>query len=175
MVLSALTGWLIADFLAGVVHWWEDRVAYERDSLIGRHVVAPNRLHHRQPTAFLAADFVTRNWTTWLAAGVASLLWLALLGPSVVWAFATLGGMMSNEVHRWAHQPRGSTPLVRALQEMGLIQSVSHHAGHHRPGSEVRYCPLTNWLNPLLDELGLWARLEQFLTALGVRLSRGAA
>lgn len=175
MILQALGGWLIADFLAGVVHWWEDRVAHKSDGFIGRQVVAPNRLHHEQPTAFLAGSFIERNGTTWIAAGAVSALWLAALGPSIIWAFATLGGMMSSEVHRWAHLPRRVSLPVRVLQEIGLIQSVAHHAGHHRPGSEARYCTLTNWINPLLDELRFWGRLERLLAALGLRLSLGAA
>lgn len=175
MILSALCGWLLADFIAGIAHWWEDRVAHESDGFIGQQVVAPNRLHHRRPTAFLDQDFIARNWTTWLAVAAVSALWLALLGPSIVWAFATLGGAVSSEVHRRAHLPKRNPAVVCIAQEIGIIQSVSHHAGHHRPGSEVRYCPLTNWINPVLDELRFWSRLERLFAAAGVRLSKGDA
>ncbi len=174
-IVQAVAGWLLADFIGAFVHWWMDRVAFDSDTMMGRQVVAPNRLHHSDPTAFLAGDLFSRNSTTWAAVGVVSIVMLALTGPSVVWASATLGGLVMTEVHRMAHLPRQGGPLVRIAQEIGLIQSVRHHATHHKSPSDVRYCILTNWVNPVLDELRFWHRLERLLTRLGFRLSLGAA
>ena len=54
------------------------------------------------------------------------------------------------------------------LQEIGLLQSPVHHAGHHRPPSDRRYCVLTDWLNPVLDAVGIWALLERGLRRVGL-------
>ena len=161
IVAQAITGWLIADLVGGILHWMEDRVLTEQMPVLGRYVVGPNRRHHEHPMEFIGAGFVARNGTTWLAATAVSLVWIGLLGPSIVWAFATIGGLLSSQVHWLAHQPGRGGRVVRIAQEIGLLQSVAHHAGHHRPPSDRRYCVLTGWLNPVLDGVGLWAALER--------------
>lgn len=167
VIAKLLVGWLIADLLGGVVHWLEDRVLTERTPFLGATVVASNRLHHREPMAFTTRSVVARNGTTWLMAGIVSLMWLALLGPSFVWFTATIGGALSSSVHFLTHQPRRASRAIRILQEIGLVQSPAHHAGHHRPPSDRRYCPLTGWVNPIVDGLGIWRLLEQALSAIG--------
>jgi len=170
-----LIGWLITDFLSGVAHWWEDRVGRRDWPVIGRIVVVPNREHHRVPLAFLRARLWKRNRAVWLVAGLISITWLLLLGPSWTWASATIGGLVVGEVHGLAHRPPrpGSWPGI--LQQIGLIQSPPHHAGHHRAPSDRRYCILTDWLNPVLDRVGFWVALETALTCIGLEPNRGTA
>ena len=174
VLAKLLAGWLIADLLGGFIHWLEDRVLTERTPILGPIVVAPNRRHHREPMAFAAGSILTRNGTTWLAAGILSIIWLALLGPSLVWVAASIGGAVSSSVHYLTHQPRLANRAVKILQEVGLVQSAAHHAGHHRPPSDRRYCPLTGWVNPIVDGIGLWRALEAGLRAIGVRTEADA-
>lgn len=169
-----LAGWLIADLMGGVVHWLEDRVLTERTPFLGSTIVAPNRRHHREPMAFTAGSIVERNGTTWLTAGILALLWVVLLGPSLVWFAAMIGGAVSSSVHFLTHQPRRANRAVRICQEIGLVQSSAHHAGHHRPPSDRRYCPLTGWVNPIVDGLGLWRALEHALRAIGIPVEADA-
>lgn len=170
---QALVGWLLADFLSGLFHWWEDRVGSESIPVLGKWVVGPNRLHHREPLAFTRSGVIWRSSTTWVVAGAISLAWLFAFGPSVVWAFATIGGLIVNEVHRWAHVPAQAPAFVTMLQETGLFQSPRHHRGHHTAISDSHYCVLTDLLNPLLDRIGLWAGLESALTAIGLEPNKG--
>ena len=161
IVAQLLAGWLIADFLSGVAHWLEDRVLTETTPFLGRLVVIANRRHHLDPVAFLAGSVWVRHGTTWATAGTVSVIWLALLGPSWIWASATAGGMLTAAVHYRTHAAPPAGSWCRALQDIGIIQSVRQHAQHHRPPSDGRYCALTDWLNPLLDRVHLWARLER--------------
>ena len=170
---QVLMGWLAADLLGGVVHWLEDRVAGEGAGWFGRVVIAPSRLHHRSPQLFLGGSLVDRNLAAWIAASLVSAVGLALLGPSVIWAAATIGGLVSAEVHACAHRPSRAGSLLRVLHEIGALQSPRHHAGHHRPPSDRRYCVLTDWVNPIVDALDLWARLEAALTRIGLHPSKG--
>lgn len=156
-----LAGWLLADFLGGLAHWLEDRVLSERLPLIGRTIVAPNRLHHADPRAFLEKGLVERSWSTWLVVGLVALPWCILWGPSVVLGAAVVGGCMTVPVHYWAHAPRTAPEAVKVLQEIGLVQSPKGHARHHRPPQTESYCPLTDWLNPVLDKVGLWRLLDR--------------
>lgn len=163
VLAKLLAGWLIADLLGGVLHWLEDRVLTETMPILGRHVVAPNRRHHDEPMAFAAGSFMHRNGTTFIAAGTVSLLWLLFFGLSLVWASASVGGMVTSMVHYWTHRVPPVGTWRRALQDIGVIQSARQHAQHHRSPADARYCVLTDWLNPLLDRVRIWARLERLL------------
>lgn len=158
---QALIGWLAADFVSGAFHWWQDRLASSRWPRIGPWLIEPSRVHHREPLAFLAGSFGWRTgYTIALALAVGAAL-LPLIGPSIGLAAAVIGGAVSTEVHYLAHRPKAAGPVVRVLQEVGVIQSPKHHAGHHGPPHLRRYCVLTDWLNPVLDALRVWERLER--------------
>lgn len=160
---QAILGWLIADAFSGVFHWWQDRIGDERMPIIGPEVVVPNRLHHVDPLAFTRSTLLSRNLPLWIATALISATWLTVTGPDLMWLFATLGGLMVNEVHVWSHLPQRTNRLVRMLQETGFFQSPRQHAIHHRAPHDRRYCILTDWLNPMLDTLDVWGRLERGL------------
>lgn len=170
---QALIGWLIADLLSGLLHWWEDRVAQVDWPVLGPLVVAPNRLHHRDPLDFTRAGLFRRNAATWVVVGAMAAVWLLIWGPSVTWAAATLGGLVVNEAHLLAHQPAQAGRIQRVLQDIGLIQSPKHHAGHHRAPSDRRYCILTDWVNPVLDAASVWLHLEVALGRIGLKPNAG--
>lgn len=170
-LLAVLAGWLLADFLSGLLHWLEDRIAGDRWPILGPLVFAPNRLHHEQPLAFTRASFAARNGTSIVAAlilfaTIATTLVLmpAMAVPGLVWVLlisATIAGALANQIHYWAHMPHRAPGIVQALQTIGLCQSRWHHARHHAPPQRERYCILTNWLNPWLDQCSIWAMLER--------------
>lgn len=160
-LLSALAGWLLADLISGFVHWLEDSFGSEDWPIIGPLVIAPNRLHHADPTAFArGSSFWSRNSTGAAFSLLVGGLGLLAIGPSVTLAVAVIGGCVANEVHLWAHRPLQAPALVRTLQRTGLLQSLSQHAAHHREPFDRAYCILTNWLNPLLERAGLWTLLD---------------
>jgi sterol desaturase/sphingolipid hydroxylase (fatty acid hydroxylase superfamily) len=169
---SLLLGWLLADFLSGLFHWWEDRIGYETTPFLGTRVVVWNRIHHRNPDASLKGGFWYRNRDPILGVIFISIVWIILAGPSLIWFAATIGGMVSNEVHFFTHHPLSNKALVVA-QEIGILQSPKHHSRHHSRAQDVRYCVLTNFLNPVLDAVGFWTRLEHGLVRLGFSPSMG--
>ncbi|XZE36530.1 fatty acid desaturase CarF family protein [Pirellulaceae bacterium SH501] len=152
-VTELLVAWLLADFLSGVWHWIEDRYFEESWPIIGKYIAKPNTLHHAQPAAFLQNGYWTRNWTTILPAAIAFALY-----PSWVFVFVS----QANEIHAWAHQK--CSPFIRILQEVGVLQSPRHHGEHHRSPFEVRYCVMSDWLNPFLDAIEFWRWCEYLLS-----------
>lgn len=175
LIGQAVIGWLIADLATGIFHWWEERCARESWPIIGKHIITPNRVHHRDRLAFLDKSFADRNAAAIIGALVVGALWWWLIGLSVVLVFATIGGAISTIVHTWTHAAKTAPKFVRVMQETGVIQSPKHHADHHRPPSDSHYCALTDWLNPTLDALDVWARMERGLMRIGCDLSLGAA
>ncbi len=169
-----LIGWLIADLLTGVFHWWEDRVATETMPIIGPWLIAPNRLHHRDPMAFTRGTLWQRSGATVIGVALIAGVWLIALGPSFVLLAAAVGGAASTEIHYWTHRAEGRPLAIRVLQEIGVIQSPAQHAQHHKPPSNRRYCIVTDWLNPVLDALKVWERIESAMTRLRLEPNRGS-
>lgn len=156
-----LSCYLAADLLAGFWHWLEDRYFDVTWPWIGKYIAKPNELHHEQPTAFLFQSYWSRNWTTIVPASVAFLL--SFPNPiCLVFVFAS----QANEVHAWAHSKGKVSRWVAILQETGLFQSPLHHGQHHRSPFAVKYCVMSDWLNPILDALQVWRALEAVVEVL---------
>jgi hypothetical protein len=155
---------LLVDFVSGVAHWAEDSYCTEATPVIGRWVVVPNLLHHRNGYAFVAKSWIASSWD--LAAAGAAIVAIAGLVGALTWhvvLFAALGAN-ANQVHKWNHMRRSSVPLaVRVLQRLNVLQSARHHARHHHGGKNSHYCVMTGMLNPLLDRVGFWRGLEKLL------------
>lgn len=54
-VLYVMAAFLLADFVTGVFHWWEDRYGNPAWPVIGKLVVEPNILHHARNEKFTDA------------------------------------------------------------------------------------------------------------------------
>jgi len=164
IALEFVAVWLLVDFVSGVVHWAEDSYGSESTPVIGRWVVGPNLLHHRDGAAFVRKSWIASSWD--LAAAAAAILAAAGLAGVLTWhvgLFALLGAN-ANQIHKWNHMRRSSVPLaVRVLRRLHLLQSPRHHAQHHRGAKNSHYCVITEALNPLLDRLGRWRALEKLL------------
>jgi ubiquitin-conjugating enzyme E2 variant len=158
-------GWLLADFLSGVLHWVEDRLGPGREHwpVLGALIFKPNLLHHSDPTYFLQSGFFDRNWTTWAAViPLAALLFWLFGSQPWIWS-ALVGGAFANEIHAWAHRKTWAPRWAHRLQDWGVIQSPAHHAVHHVPDHRRSYCILTDWLNPVLDRGRFWGLIESLL------------
>ena len=166
--------WLLADFITGLVHWWEDAYAKPDWPVLGPLVAAPNLLHHRDPRAMTRVPW-WRNLDVPMTAGLLAMGALVAF-HMLRWpiALAILLAAFTNLVHRWAHQsPAENGRLVTWMQAKGLIQSRAQHALHHRWPRRSHYCPLTNTLNPVLERLDFWRRLERTILRLtGLRRRR---
>lgn len=155
---------LAADLTAGLIHWIEDAYVREDTPIIGGWIGKPNTVHHHLPRR------MTRN--TWWQSNRDLLLAMCALviGAAMlerlnwhVWLFAIVGGN-ANEVHKWSHRTRKENGwLITWLQDLRLLQTPQHHAIHHTNPKDMKYCPITNVLNPVLDGLRLWVGLEWLL------------
>jgi ubiquitin-conjugating enzyme E2 variant len=136
-------------------------------------LIAPFREHHADALAMTRHDFFEISGNNGLATIPLAIGILVLPPPTSLlmqWLAATsisLGFSIvaTNQFHCWAHvavPPR----WVRPLQSWGLILSPKRHALHHRPEHDRAYCVTSGWLNPVLDRLRVFARLERSLERL---------
>ena len=151
---------LLADFVSGVVHWAEDAYARPTTPLLGR-VARDNLRHHWRPREFLARSWLRSSWD--LALGGALVVGIAAAAGWLSWHVVLFAVLVvnANQIHKWAHMNRSELPfLVGVLQRLYLLQTARHHGRHHAGTRTTHYCVITNFLNPLLEEIGLWSRLE---------------
>jgi len=163
-VLEAISVILLVDFVSGLVHWAEDTFWTEETPVIGNWIVAPNVLHHHDGGAFMRNNWLQSSWDL-LAAGalILGLAWLSNLLSWQVWLFVIVA-TNANQIHKWSHVSSGRVPAgIRLLQKLYVLQSSTHHLAHHRGEKNTRYCVITPFLNPVLDNAGFWRALEELL------------
>jgi ubiquitin-conjugating enzyme E2 variant len=171
LVTGLLVGYLAADLFSGTVHWFCDTFFGEDTPVIGRVLIQPFRDHHRRPDAI--ADYRLLEQDASSAFLLLAPLWLVsrgggprpdaalgLIAHAAFWAFA-ICALATNLFHKWAHAPRPPLP-GRFLQRCGLILSPRAHAVHHS-GYTHGFCVTSGRLNPLLDRIRFFARLERLV------------
>lgn len=178
MLIEVVAAWFLADLMCGVVHWAEDRYLTGRERWgFLRGLAADNIQHHNKPTAMLLLSPWSNIRDSVMIAAPAAIALAVCGAPLWLWlsvAFASLG----NLTHRWAHTPIRQLPwVIVALQLTGIISTPWQHNEHHRSDgrlvskSQARgaYCPMTDWLNPILDRVHVWDFAEWSLGLFGIR------
>jgi ubiquitin-conjugating enzyme E2 variant len=169
---GVIAGYLLADFLAGSVHWIADRFFDPATPLLGPMLIAPFRDHHEDALGITHHDFFEVSGNNALLTIPLVLLLAARPAPVdalpqfvfVLGASLTLALFVTNQFHSWAHSP--SPPrFVRQLHAWGLILTPKRHARHHRDQHDRSYCVTSGWLNPLLDRTRLFDRMERLIDA----------
>jgi hypothetical protein len=170
LAAAAVLGLILADLLSGLVHFLCDTFFEETTPVIGHALIGPFRDHHRDPTSITRHGFCERNGNNCgacmpvLAAALAAGDELGTFGQALTLS-ATFGMALTNQVHAWAHAARVPSAIAW-LQRAGLILSPARHAVHHCHAHDRSYCITTGWLNPWLDRLDVFTRLERFVRAL---------
>lgn len=170
--LALFSGMVAADFGSGLIHWFADTWGRDDMPVIGRRLLVPFRLHHVNPDDLIERPFVDCNGdvafvTLPFLVGLLAIplepLWG---GPAAVFLFALSGiGMMTNQIHQWAHLP-SPRRVVRLLQMCGLFLGHAAHAEHHNRPYDANYCITTGWCNRPLEAIGFFRRLETAITRL---------
>lgn len=140
--------------------------------ILGPRLLHPFRVHHLNPADFLRRQFIDTNGDVALLA-VPVLLAAQRIpldnAASVAWAVFvaafTCVGLMTNQIHQWAHMPRAPR-VIAWLQASGLILSHAAHEQHHRPPYARNYCIATGWCNRPLAAIGFFPALERAVTRL---------
>ena len=173
---AAVAGYLLADFVSGLIHWLADRFGTPETPIIGPAFVRPFREHHTDPEAITRHDFIETNGNNCLLLVPQLVLTfyfldlspgqpLRLFGAGLV-LFLSCGIFATNQFHKWAHMAK--PPAVpRILQRVHLILSQGHHKIHHISPFNTHYCITTGWWNVPLRKLRVFETLEAILCPQG--------
>jgi ubiquitin-conjugating enzyme E2 variant len=153
-----------AEFVAGIVHWLEDAYIREDTPIIGKALARSNIVHHHYPRHMTRYNWwYTSGMLVVVSACIVAAAWLCGLLTWHVWLFALISAN-ANEIHKWAHRTRKENGVVISfLQDARILQTTRHHALHHTDPKNSHYCTVTNFLNPILDGLDFWNRVEYVL------------
>ena len=178
IALAIPLGVLGGDLVSGIVHWAADTYCSVDTPVVGPSLVKPFRMHHAYPRDICTHNIVeTVGNVCIIAFPVLSvclyLLWLlpesALLAFAVVCvALISAATVATNQFHKWAHQESVSS-FARWLQRMRLVLEPAHHKLHHTTPFNKHYCITNGWLNPLLNKIKFFSRLEATLAFFGIR------
>ena len=146
--LNILAVLLLADFVTGLAHWFEDAYARDEWPVIGPLIARPNIIHHHDPRRILRSSWWSSTWLLLcIAASFALGAWLLGCLNWQVGFFAVVISQ-TDVVHKWSHGTRAENgPVISWLQDLRLLQTPQHHAQHHTDPKNSYYCALTNLLN----------------------------
>jgi plasmanylethanolamine desaturase len=182
--VTAILGYVGADFASGMVHWLGDTYGDKNTPIVGERFVKPFRDHHTHPLGIVEHDYVQVNGNNSIVLAMymvpiglifsdpTSQLHLVVLCFSV---FFTMGVFMTNQFHKWAHMD-DAPAYILFLQRIGLILGKEHHDVHHTSPHDTYYCITCGWMNPILQKLRFFETLESVLRRVaGLRTSRERA
>lgn len=165
MFAGAVCGWLAVDLLSGLLHWAFDSFGTLRTPVLGKTFIRPFREHHVDPQLMTRHDFVELNGASCvaclpilIATCVMPLVSGAWIGLQAVMLFASLGALITNQCHQWAHaDPATTPPAVRWAQRHRLILQPAQHRLHHTAPFDSHFCMASGWANlPLNAVLRAW-------------------
>lgn len=161
VVFQVFLLWITADLITGIIHWWEDTYGNPNWPIIGKYVVEPNLIHHKQPTKMLEGSYWNRINTSFFAVALIGSIfwWIGLRSWQMIICllFCTQG----NEIHAMSHRPdKANSKIVLFLQKTGMLQSKKAHRWHHKAPYETNYCVMSDFINPILNRIEFWRKLE---------------
>jgi len=167
-LLLTLTSWTVADFGSGVLHWSVDNYGNGRTPVVGG-LIAAFQGHHSAMWTICERGFENNVHKLCIPFGVQTVLALKLLfglnasATYFVTIFCVME-IMSQEFHKMSHSTKSDAgPIWNALQDNGLVIDRKSHAQHHIAPYEGSYCIMSGMCNKVLDESGIFRRMEHII------------
>jgi hypothetical protein len=169
IVLQLVLGLIIADFLCGGLHWFEDNyIDYCISNPILKDIAIHNEMHHYFPRSIIAYSHAEHTVYT-LPMAIAFIVFLYIIDNSlfVKYPYFLLSLFFflasSNIIHSIVHRRDCENNwFIIFLQKCGILCSHEHHSIHHTIGKE-KYCVMLSINNYILDTILFWRGLEYLI------------
>ena len=181
LIWTIIGAWFFADFVTGVLHWVQDQYLTSNTKIsILRSIAKDNDLHHTKPNAMANNTLWKSTETSIVPAATLYGVCLVTSAPLLFWIGITFG-IFANVIHSFNHKADFKVPVfAKVMRKTGLFQSKKHHAIHHfsngkvisKEDTTVRYCVMTDYLNPTLDFIRFFPILERIISILGLKSHR---
>ncbi|CAM9438322.1 unnamed protein product [Chrysoparadoxa australica] len=158
---AAVGGVMFADAFTGFFHWSVDNYGGLETPVLGT-VIAAFQGHHDTPWTITYRPLANNVHKICIPA-LALLGMMALAGVSgpgaVFGGFALMSLVLCQETHKYSHMV-SPPPLMRFLQDTGLVLTKKQHGLHHSSPFESNYCIVNGMCNEALDAMGTFRFLE---------------
>lgn len=163
-LIQIFCGYFLADFIMGIYHWIKDTYFSPFTFIIGKLFIWGSRLHHIRPRYVL--DFsdleLFLDSAKWTAVWIIPLM--IIFKPSVFLVSLFLTISLNDVVHKYAHMFDHERPKwITFLQKIYILQSHEEHHLHHIHPHQINYCPITPYLNLILEKINFWRRFENII------------
>jgi ubiquitin-conjugating enzyme E2 variant len=170
IILQIIIGFLLADIITGMFHWYEDcYFNYCSTIPIINTIAKDNELHHYFPRSIIAYSYF-EHISYSLPLVIIILFIIFLINKSmfnykyiyIIISFAFFS-IISNIIHRFAHMREcENNTIINFLQNTGILCSHKHHSAHHTNINE-KYCVISEYNNYILDSIYFWRALEYII------------
>ena len=163
-LISIIFACLLADFLSGIYHWIKDTYFGPFTPIIGKTIIWGSRLHHVRPRYILEFS----DWEIFLGSAKWTLIWIVpflfLTGINIFIITLFIAISLNDVVHKHAHMKDTERPTWSSLmQKIYLFQSHEEHHLHHVMPHEINYCPITPYVNIVLEKINFWRSAENII------------
>ena len=168
-LLQIIIGFLLADFLSGFFHWFEDTyLNYCTNIPVLSTVSKDNELHHYFPRSIIAYSYLEHiQVTLFLTIIIIGIIFICdkkfVFRYKYLFISLACFSTIANIIHRYAHMRQCENfAAITLLQKTGILCSHEHHSIHHEKSDE-KYCVISECNNAILDRLYFWRALESIV------------
>lgn len=163
-LIKIISAYLMADFLTGIYHWIKDTYFGPFTPFIGKKLIWSSRLHHIRPRYVIEFS----DWELFSSSAKWTLLWMGpffyFTGITIFMVTLLITISLNDVIHKYAHMFDIERPIwATIMQKIYIFQSHDEHHLHHISPHEINYCPITPYVNIILEKIDFWKKIEFFI------------
>lgn len=159
-----ISAYLTGDFIMGVYHWIKDTYFNPFTPIIGKLFIWNSRLHHIRPRYVLEFSNTELFYDSakWTSIWIIPLMYIFGITPYLITLFIIIS--LNDVAHKYSHMLDDERPKWATMfQKIYLIQSQEEHRHHHTEPHIINYCPITPYVNRILEPINFWRYLEAII------------